>query len=553
MYFMKRNFILSSLFFILTLLACQPVKKKADTIIYGGTVYTVDAAFSSAECIVIDQGRIIAAGDASLLDKYEAPRLIDASGMYVYPGFYDAHCHFLSYGMTKLQKADLKGTASFDEVLSILKEHARSNPSEWIEGRGWDQNDWDVKEFPSREALDALFPDRPVLLTRIDGHAALVNGEALRRAGISADTEVTGGEVILAGGIPTGVLIDNAIELVSALIPESDDALKTAALQRAEKDCFAVGLTSVMDAGMEVNTITLIDKLQKEGDMKIKINAMLTPMDSNYLAFMEQGIYRSGRLHVNSVKLYADGALGSRGACMLEPYSDDPHNHGLIMYDEAYYREVISNAYNHNYQVNTHAIGDSGNRFILELYAAFLEGPNDRRWRVEHAQIVHPDDFHYFADYNIIPSVQATHATSDMYWAADRVGDARMKGAYAYKHLLGLNGWMPNGTDFPIEHISPLYTFYAAVARKDLQGYPEAGFQMQDALSREEAMRSITIWAAKGSFEEDEKGSLEAGKAADITILDTDLMRAPEGSLPDVKVVYTILNGEIVYAKDDIF
>jgi predicted amidohydrolase YtcJ len=352
---------------------------------------------------------------------------------------------------------------------------------------------------------------------------------------------------MMVDGRPGGILIDNAMELITAVIPENDEEIQIAALLAAQEDCFAVGLSSVTDAGMKVSVIKLIDSLQQNGIMQIRVNAMLSTTDSTYLDFMREGIYKSDRLHVNAVKLYADGALGSRGACMLEEYSDDPANHGLIMYPESHYREVIENALKYNFQVNTHAIGDSGNRLILDLYAEYLGGPNDKRWRVEHAQIVHEDDFKKFAAFNIIPSIQSTHATSDMYWAEDRVGVERMKGAYASKRLLDMNGWLPNGTDFPIEKISPLLTFYAAVARKDLDGYPENGFHPWDALSREEALRSITIWAAKGSFEEDEKGSLEAGKAADIVILDKDLMNIEEKEIAGVKVMFTFVNGEKVY------
>lgn len=546
---MKKIQYLLTAVIVLHLISCMPMKKTADMIIHGAKIYTLDSKFSTVSCIVIHDGKVLEAGNEILLDKYDSENILDAGGSYIYPGFIDAHCHFLSYGIGKLQRADLVGTASFDEILAILKEHAAKNPSEWIAGRGWDQNDWAVKEFPDRTMLDALFPDRPVILTRIDGHAALVNGEALRRAGITANTKITGGEVILRDGIPTGMLIDNAIEPVTASIPEADIDMLRAALIKAQDDCFAVGLSSVMDAGLEVSRIRLIDSLHRDGALKIKINAMLTPMDSNYLEFMEGGIYKTERLHVNSVKLYADGALGSRGACMIDPYSDDPENHGLIMHGEDFYREVMDNAYRNNYQVNTHAIGDSGNRFTLDLYGEHLKGRNDRRWRIEHAQIIHPDDFSKFEKYNIIPSVQATHATSDMYWAGDRVGPERMKGAYAYKELLAANGWLPNGTDFPIENISPVYTFYASVARKDLDGYPDDGFQMDNALSREEALRSITIWAAKASFEENEKGSIEPGKAADLVILDQDLMIVDEDLIPGTKVLYTLVNGEIVYQK----
>jgi len=531
---------------IVSFISCT-VKEKADLIIKNATIYTVDTTFSIAKAIVVADGKIIAIGGDELVNKYSAGQVLDVEGAFVYPGFYDAHCHFLSYGLSKLQRADLVGTKSFDEVMEKVAEHAAKRDAGWIEGRGWDQNDWEVKAFPDRRKLDARFPGRPVILTRIDGHAALVNEEALRRAGITADTKVVGGEVLLVDGEPSGILIDNAIELVTEQIPENSPALKSAALLKAQEDCFGVGLTSVMDAGLPVSDIMIIDSLQKQGELKMRINAMLTPMDSNYIDFMKRGHYRTDRLHVNSVKLYADGALGSRGACMLEPYSDDDGNYGLIMYPEEYYRKVMEYALEHDYQVNTHAIGDSGNRFVLDLYATYLKGPNDRRWRVEHAQIVHPGDFEKFGKYNIIPSIQSTHCTSDMYWAVDRVGPERIKGAYAFQRLLAQNGWLPNGTDFPIEHISPLRTFYAAVSRKDLEGYPKGGFQPEEGLGREETLRSITIWAAKGGFEEDEKGSLEVGKLADIVILDKDIMSIPEEEIPGTKVLYTIVNGETVF------
>ncbi len=548
---MKKMYSILPLLLIIILTSCNTMKKKADLIIYNAKVYTVDDHFSVVDCVIIKEGKILAVGKAEdLMPAYEATDMLDAEGYYVYPGFHDAHCHFLSYGLGKLQRVDLTGTSSFNEVLELVKAHAEINKSEWIEGRGWDQNDWEVKEFPDRAELDRLFPERPVVLIRIDGHASLVNGEALRMAGITAETEVTGGEVKVVDGRPTGILIDNAMEFITEVIPENDKELQKAALLAAQEDCFAVGLSSVTDAGMKVSVIKLIDSLQQNGELKIRFNAMLSAMDTAYLDFMREGIYKSDRLHVNSVKLYADGALGSRGACMLEPYCDDPGKHGLIMYTESYYREVIENALKYNYQVNTHAIGDSGNRLILDLYAEYLGGANDKRWRVEHAQIVHEDDFKKFAEFNIIPSIQSTHATSDMYWAEERVGPERMKGAYASKRLLDMNGWLPNGTDFPIEKISPLLTFYAAVARKDLNGYPENGFQSGDALNREEALRSITIWAAKGSFEEDEKGSLEAGKVADIVILDKDLMNIDEKEIPGVKVMYTFVGGEDVLNRE---
>lgn len=549
---MKKPYLLALAILTLLLTSCNTMKKDADLIIRNSKIYTLDNQFTTASAIAVKDGKILAVGDErSIMDVYTSPVVINADGKFVYPGFYDAHCHFLGYGLGKLSTADLTGTLSFEEVVRLVRDHASASPSEWIQGRGWDQNDWEIKKFPVRDALDELFPDRPVILTRIDGHAALVNGEALRRAGIDKNTEVTGGEVILEDGKPTGILIDNAIELVKDVIPKPDAMMKSEALKVAEEDCFAVGLTSVMDAGLDVADILLIDSLQQDGSLRMKINAMLSAMDAAYLDFMKRGHYLTDRLHVNAVKLYADGALGSRGACMIEPYSDDPGNYGLIMHPTEFYREVISNALAYDYQVNTHAIGDSGNRFILDLYGEYLRGPNDRRWRIEHAQTIHPDDFQKFGAFSIIPSIQSTHCTSDMYWAGDRIGEERLKGAYAWQRLLDQNGWLPNGTDFPIENISPLHTFYAAVARKDLQAYPEGGFQPEEALSREEALRSITIWAAKGAFEEDQKGSLEAGKAADIVILGKDLMTAGEHELPHIEVLYTISEGEVVYKREE--
>jgi predicted amidohydrolase YtcJ len=547
---MKTTFTFLTLCFLFINISCDRMKNQADLIIHNARIYTVDEDFSIAESLVVDQGRIIAVGDAAeLAGKYKAAAVFDAGGNYVYPGFFDAHCHFLGYGTGKLQRADLTGTRSFEEVLERVAAHASAGASEWVEGRGWDQNDWEVKEFPGCEALDSLFPDRPVMLIRIDGHAALVNSEAMLRAGITAETSVTGGEIILKNGIPTGILIDNAMELVRMHIPENDPQMLRAALLLAQQDCFAAGLTSVTDAGTDVDIIRLMDEMHRSGALKMKINAMLNPGDPKYLAFMAGGVFRTERLHVNSVKLYADGALGSRGACLIEPYSDAADKYGLIIHPESYYREVIGNAGKHGYQVNTHAIGDSANRFMLGLYAEYLGGHNDRRWRIEHAQCVHEEDFDKFGRYNIIPSIQSTHATSDMYWAGDRLGPERIRGAYAFKKLLDQNGWLPNGTDFPIEDISPLLTFYAAVARKDLSGYPPGGFQPENALSREEALRSITTWAAKGSFEEDVKGMLAPGMAADIVILDKDLMAVGADEIPGTNVLYTFVNGELVYAR----
>ena len=335
--------------------------------------------------------------------------------------------------------------------------------------------------------------------------------------------------------------------MLRAAIPGPEYKLVEEALKQAQEDCFAVGLTSVADAGLDFETILMIDSLQQSGKLKMRINAMLSPTAQNMAGFVEKGTFRKERLTVNSIKLYADGALGSRGALMIEPYADDPLNRGLLLTSPEILYEILAKAYENGFQVNTHCIGDSANRLILNLYGEFLKGTNDRRWRIEHAQVINPEDFSLFGKFNVIPSVQSTHCTSDMAWAGSRLGPERVKGAYAYNQLLEQNGWLINGTDFPIEEINPLLTFYAAVARMTIDGIPDGGFQMENALSREEALRSITIWAAKGSFEEDVKGSIEAGKYADFVIVDKDFMKIDIKEVPFLKILKTYLDGELVF------
>ncbi len=526
-------------------------KKTVDLIVYNAKVYTVNEGFDVQQAFAVQDGKFVVVGtDQFILENYRSANQIDAQGKPIYPGFIDAHCHFYGYAMDLIKSADLTGTISFDEIVSKIRQYHQEFPTEWIEGRGWDQNDWDIKEFPTNELLDKYFPDVPVFLTRIDGHAAIANTEALKRAGINEQTIVTGGEIVLKNGKMTGVLIDNAMEYFSKIIPPPNENEKRNAIQAAQVKCFSIGLTSVHDAGLGKDTIELIDKMQKEGVLKMRIYAMLSPSQSNFQAFVANGPISTDFLTVRSIKLYADGALGSRGARLIEPYSDDPGNVGLIIYEPDYYKKICELALQFGFQVNTHAIGDAGNRFTLKLYSEYLKGKNDMRWRIEHAQVIHPDDFRLFKEYSIIPSVQPTHATSDMYWAEDRLGTERIIGAYAYKQLLDQNGWIALGTDFPIENISPINTFYAAIARQDLKGFPEEGFQIENALSREEALRGITIWAAKAAFEENIKGSIEAGKFADFVVLNSDIFTCELDSVPGVKVITTWSDGIKIYESN---
>jgi len=532
------------------LIQCSSSTKEIDLLIFNGKIVTVDNQFSIAEGFAVNDGKIVEVGTKEeLSEKYTAKKSVDLKGRYVYPGLIDAHCHFYGYGMN-LRNADLTGTKSFEEIIEILKEHYQKLPSEWILGRGWDQNDWEIKEFPSKEKLDEAFPDIPVFIRRIDGHGAIANSEALKRANVTKETKIQGGDLILENGKLTGVLIDNAMGLVGKVIPGNSNKEIAIGLLQAQEDCFEVGLTAVFNAGLGKGVIELMDSLHKAGELKIRVNAWISPTEENFERFLYQGIYETDRLKVCAIKLFSDGALGSRGAKLIEPYSDDPGNSGLLVSNQEKLLDLCKLAYKYGYQVNTHCIGDSANRLMLHIYAEVLKEKNDRRWRIEHAQVIHPDDFQLFGKYSIVPSIQPTHATSDMYWAGDRLGPERVKGAYAYKQLLEQIGWIPDGSDFPVEDINPLYGFYAAVARKDLKGFPEDGYQTENALSREEALKAMTIWAAKSGFEETRFGSIEPGKFADFIILEEDLLSMNIDKVPAIKIIATYIQGEKVFSRE---
>ncbi len=532
---------------LIFIFSCQKKMKKVDVLYENGKVYTVDKDFSVVESFAVKEGIIIATGSSDSLKKiFNADTIIDLQQKTVYPGFIDAHCHFLHYGIG-LSNVDLTGTTSFSEVIEKATHHYNEMPSAWLIGHGWDQNDWENKEFPDKTRLDKLFPAVPVLLTRIDGHAAIANRKALELAGITTEINIDGGEIRKKNGKLTGILIDNAVDTVRAAIPKVSLQQKQQALLQAQKKCFAVGLTGVHDAGLDKQEILLIDSLQKKGELKMRINAMINPTQENFEEFLYKGQYKTDYLTVRTVKLYADGALGSRGAKLIEPYCDDPKNSGLLVNPPEYLSEICEKAYKQHYQVATHAIGDSANRLMLHIYSKILTQKNDRRWRIEHAQIVHPKDMTLYGKYNIVPSIQPTHATSDMYWADERLGKQRVKTGYAYLELVEQNDWLPTGSDFPVENINPVYGFYAATIRKDLKGWPKEGFQTENALSRQQALRAMTIWAAKAAFEEKEKGSIEPGKFADFVVLDRDILTVPEKEIPDAKVVGTFIAGEKVF------
>lgn len=493
---------------------------------------------------VVEDGIIVEIGDfEDLSEKFDNAEIIDLNNQYVYPGFNDAHCHFYGYATNLAQYCDLKETQSFDEVIDRLIEYNEKYNPDFLCGRGWDQNDWEQKEMPDWNRLNEVFTDKPVCLIRIDGHAALANKKAFEFAEITPKTSVEGGEIRVVNKKCTGLLIDNAMSLVRSLIPKPNQQQIVDALLMAQDSCFKYGLTSLTDAGLDKDQIVLIDSLQKKGDLKIRINVMMSPSEENF-EFFENEFEETEKLKISSVKIYADGALGSRGACLLDDYSDDSENKGFIIENIDYYREICQYAYDNNLQVCTHCIGDSANHLMLDIYSEFLKGKNDRRWRIEHAQVVNEADMDKFGKYSIIPSIQSTHATSDMYWAETRLGSDRINDAYQTRQLLEQNGWIANGTDFPIERIPPLETFYAAVFRQDKDLFPNDGFLPSQILSREEAILSITYWPAKASFDEKLKGKIEVGMYADFVVLDKNLLECTQKEILETKVQELWLNGE---------
>ena len=529
----------------LSIIGCKPKKEQVDLLVTNAKIYTVNDAFEIVEAVAIKEGKIIATGNSSeLTEKYEAKETIDAKNQFVYPGFYDAHAHLYRLGIT-MQTVNLRDTKSYDEIVARVVAFQKEKKVSFIEGRGWDQNDWESKEFPSREKLDSLFPETPVVLTRIDGHAMLVNGKALDLAGITATTKIEGGQVEVINGKTTGILVDNAMELIKAITPEPDLKTKIQALKDAQETVFKYGITSLNEAGLERDIIELIDSLQKANQLDLNIYAMVRTSKENLDYYIKKGIYKTDKLNVRSFKFMGDGALGSRGACLHVPYSDKPKQFGALLNPIKETRRIAQQIANSDFQMNAHAIGDSTNTVLLKIYKDVLKDKPNRRWKIEHAQIMQEQDFDFFT-LGIIPFVQPTHATSDMYWAEDRVGADRIKNSYAYKKILDKAGLIALGTDFPIEEVNPMLTFYAAVARKDLKNYPENGFQMENALSREETLKGMTIWAAYSNFEEKEKGSLETGKWADFTIFSEDIMTMDIDKVPYVLPTQVFVKGKKV-------
>ena len=520
---------------------------EVDLIIVNSEIYTANENNQIAKSIAVKDGKIIEVSSENLVSKYEANEILDANGKTILPGFIDSHCHFYNLGLDQ-QVVDLRGTTSFEEIIERLIASDLNNQSDVILGRGWDQNDWDNKQFPVNTELNKVFKNKLVVLERVDGHAYIVNDNALELAGIDQNTLVRGGLVLLKDNKPTGVLIDAPMSMVDKVLPEKSIREKVNALKQAQEISFSYGLTTVSDAGLSTEIINVIDSLHKSEELKIKIYAMVSVSKNNIQRLKETGIIKTPKLNVRSFKVYGDGALGSRGAALKKPYCDDPHNYGFLrtdIKDLKYYANEIAGM---GFQMNTHAIGDSTVSVLLKEYQKVLNDIEDPRWRIEHSQVVDLNEFELYND-KILPSVQPTHATSDMYWAYDRLGK-RIDGAYAFKDLLSQSKRIALGTDFPVEKVNPFHTFYSSIERKDLNGYPENGFQIENALTREETLKGMTIWGAYFNFEEDEKGTIEKGKSADFIIIDQNIMKIEADKIPYTKVLKTFVDGELVFQKD---
>ncbi|MCP4725623.1 MAG: amidohydrolase [bacterium] len=544
--------------FILVVSFCLTnCSKNADLVFKNGKVLTVDSNFSTVEAVAVTGDKISFVGSNSEVEGYigDNTQVIDLEGRLMVPGLIDAHGHMPMLG-SALENLDLVGSSSFQEIIDMVAEKvSASEPGEWILGHGWDQNDWDVKQFPVHDALSRVSPDNPVYLTRIDVHAGIANAKAIEISGVTGQTESPeGGKIHLKNnGEPTGLFIDNAMLLISSNIAEPTNEQRRNDLVRAADNCLTVGLTGVHDAGVPEETIDDYKNLIDNGRLNIRVYAMLSSEEEDLVPVMERNKligYGNNFLTVRSLKLLIDGALGSRGAAMIEDYSDDQGNKGLITVPYERIVQAARAALQTGWQVNTHAIGDRGNRLVLDAFeTALKENPNDdHRFRIEHSQIVTPEDFARFAELNIVPSMQTTHCTSDMYWVQDRIGPERVKGAYSWRKFLDSGLYIPNGSDFPVESNNPMLGIYAAITRQDAEGWPEGGWFPDQKLTREEALKGFTIWAAESSFQEDLVGSIEVGKYADFTILSKDIMTIDPKEILTTKPVYTVVGGEIKYS-----
>lgn len=534
----------------------------ADLILTNGRIYTVDNARPRASALAVRGGRVLFVGSDAEARVLAGPatRVIDLHGATVVPGIVDAHAHLLGLGNT-LERVNVAGSTSYEEVIGRVKAWAKdAKPGEWIQGRGWDQNRWSNKEFPTNDALSRAFPNNPVVLFRIDGHVLLANAKAMELAGVTTATaDPSGGRIIRhSSGAPSGVFVDNAMDLFEPAIPTSTRADRKKAILAAIAEANRWGLTGVHDPGEDAETIGVFEELAKAGNYTLRNYVMLSDpgepgsaaaLQNPYIQRGPQSALYDGHLWIRAIKLYADGALGSRGAALLAPYSDEPSNSGLLVSKPEHIRAWAEAGLKRGFQVNVHAIGDRGNRIVLDAFDSALKKipKADHRFRIEHAQVLSPEDIPRFAKLGVIPSMQATHQTSDMRWAQARVGPERIRGAYAWRSLLNTGVVIPNGTDFPVEEVNPLLTFHAAVTRQDPSNFPAGGWYPDQKMTREEALQSMTIWPAYAGFQESILGSLSPGKYADFVVLDRDIMQVPDTEILGTRVISTWIGGKRVY------
>lgn len=551
--------------FLLLMAACTGADSggEASTLVLrNATVYTGDSLNPTATAVAVRDGRIVAVGsDEDVADHLDGAEVLDLAGRFVFPGFVDAHAHFMGIGERE-QTLNLEGTNSKDEFLARVDSAVKATPAgEWVTGRGWIETFWNPPVFPTRHDLDRIAPDHPVILSRADGHASIANSAALRLAGITADTPApAGGAINLdAEGQPTGMLIDAAQGLVSRHVPDRTDAQRERALELASERSVRLGWTQIQDAHGSWEEVALMRKLYGEGRIKVRLYKTITGPSAGADSLIRLGPQPSefdDHFTVRDIKVVMDGALGSRGAALLSPYNDDPHTVGLITTDTVALRDMLERALRAGIQVETHAIGDRANRVVLDMYArAFESVPEserkiaDPRWRIEHSQIVHVDDLMRFRDLNVIASMQPSHAIGDLHFVPARIGLDRTAGAYAWRTLLGFGVPVAGGSDAPVERGEPMIEFYAAVARRDLQGRSGPGWHPEERVSRDQALKMFTWYPAYAAFEEDRAGTISVGKRADFTILDRDIMTIPEAEILQTQNVMTVIGGKVVYRK----
>ncbi len=525
--------------------------EEADLVLRNGTVITMDEAMPEASAVAVKGDRIIWAGNASDVEKWigKNTKVLDLHSGFAYPGLIESHAHIVGLGQTR-SILDLVGTSDKTAIIKKIQGSTKNaEKGKWILGRGWDQNDWPVKEFPTAADLDAVSPNNPVLLSRVDGHACWINSAALKLAGITASTkDPDGGKIHRdAKGGPTGILVDNAMNLVEKVVPapshkELIQYTRTALNEAAQK-----GITMIVDAGSSKEALDAFQELASADQLPVRIYSMVsygTPFTEKYL---NQGPENYGPyLDVRALKLYMDGALGSRGAALLEPYTDDPKNSGLLLMPQDKLMDALQRAKKSGIQVGIHAIGDRANRMVLDAYEK--TGVKGLRWRIEHAQVLSPSDIPRFAQLDVIASMQPTHATSDGPWATDRLGPERVKGAYAWRSLLDLHTIIAGGSDAPVEDINPLWGIYSAITREDHDGKPAGGWHPEQLVTPYEALHMFTVDGAYAAFREKELGSIRAGKIADFVVLPENILKCEPRKLIDMKVQYTITGGKIRYS-----